>query len=332
MMRPLIVPSVVVTIGLILAEPAACAPGPAQPAPLVLERTIKLRSVTGRIDHLAVDPRRHRVFVAELGNGSVEAIDLDKGVSLGRVTGLKEPQGLAYLPALDQLAVASGGDGTVRFYRAGDLEPVGVTPVGEDADDARLDDRGRIVVGYGSGGLAVIDPVSRAVMARLGLPSHPEGFQIVGQQALVNLPGAHQIVTGDLGTGRVTSAWRALHLFNFPMALSADGKSVAVVYRLPARLQLINAATGEVKLDRPTCGDADDVFFDAPRRRIYVVCGSGAINVVTLGATVHSASVKSEPGARTGLFVPELDRLLVAARANGGDAALLIYRPQDRPE
>ena len=115
----------VAALFLVLSPTAACRaqPTPNDPdAPLVLERTIRLTGVRGRIDHLAIDGKHRRIFVAELGNGSVEAIDLARDASLGRVTGLKEPQGLAYLPGQDKLVVASGGDGSVRFYRAGDLD------------------------------------------------------------------------------------------------------------------------------------------------------------------------------------------------------------------
>lgn len=311
----------------------ASAPGcRAQPTPggrdaaLVLERTIPLTGVRGRIDHLAIDPQHRRIFVAELGNGSVEAIDLASGASLGRITGLKEPQGLAYLPALDELAVASGGDGSIRFYHAGDLKPDGVMEVGGDADNMRVDASGRIVVGYGSGALAVIDPADRKVVANLALPAHPESFRLKGPTVFVNLPDAQRIVVGNLASGKITATWPAAHGFNFPLALDAAGATLAVVYRLPARLQLIDAITGATTLDRATCGDADDVFFDETRRRIYVTCGAGAVDVVDLLHPDRSQRISTRSGARTGLYVPELDRLFVAAR--GADAALLVYRPR----
>ncbi len=303
------------------AQPAASAPD----AALALERTIPLTGVRGRIDHLVVDLRRRRVFVAELGNGSVESIDLVRGVSLGRITGLKEPQGLAYLPERDELAVASGGDGTVRFYHAGDLKPDGVIKLGDDADNMRVDAMGRVVVGYGSGALAVIDPASHRVVASLPLPAHPESFRLEGHRVFVNAPDARRIIVGDLTSGAVTATWPAAHGFNFPMALDPAGVALAVVYRLPARLQLIAAASGATLLDRATCADADDVFFDEGRHRIYVICGGGAVDVVDQGHPERSQRVVTRAGARTGLYVPQLDRLIVAAR--GADAALLIYRP-----
>lgn len=316
---------------LALAPSAACSaqPDPSdRAAPLVLERMIPLKGVRGRIDHLAIDLQHQRLFVAELGNGSVEAIDLARSVSLGRITGLKEPQGLAYLSVRDELAVASGGDGSVRFYHAGNLKPDGVVEVGGDADNMRVDSEQRIVVGFGAGALAVIDPAGRKVVAKLGLPAHPESFRIAGKQVFVNLPDAKQIVVGDLAAGRITATWRTTHLWNFPMAIDGASRTLAVVYRMPARLQLLDAASGAVELDQKTCGDADDVFFDAPRHRVYVTCGAGAVDVVDLAHPGQSVSVATRSGARTGLYAPEVDRLFVAARATGEDAAVLVYRPQ----
>lgn len=313
---------------LVLTGPGACAPRPSPTSePLVLDQTIPLPGVVGRIDHLAVDLVHRRVFVAELGNGTVEAIDMATGRPTGRISGLSEPQGLAYLPDRDELAVASGGDGTVRFYRGGDLVPVGVVTVGGDADNLRLTAAGQVVVGYGDGALAVIDPGSRKVISTVTLPVHPEGFRLAGDQAFVNLPDARKIALVDLAAGRISATWPAEHRWNYPMALREERPQIAVVYRLPARLQLRDAGDGSVALDTKTCGDADDVFFDPPRDRLYVICGAGTIDVVAANGAAASRKVATRSGARTGLFVPEWDRLLVAARAGVGDAALLVYRP-----
>ena len=139
---------------------------------LELVRTIALPNVSGRIDHLAVDVPHQRLFVAELGNGSVDRIDLSSGETR-RIEGLKEPQGLVYLPDRDELVVASGGDGTVRFFDASSLEPVGSVSLGDDADNVRVDPKtGQVVVGYGSGALAILDPARRAVVRTIVI--HPQ--------------------------------------------------------------------------------------------------------------------------------------------------------------
>jgi hypothetical protein len=153
-------------LGLILLATGSI-PGPngmatdASVPPLVLEQTIPLENVTGRIDHMAVEPVTRRLVAAELGNHSVDVVDLTAGRVVGRIGNLNEPQGVAY--ESESIVVASAGDGTVRFFGAQDLRPLGAIDLGEDADNIRIDrTRRHLIVGYGDGGLAIIDPVTRA--------------------------------------------------------------------------------------------------------------------------------------------------------------------------
>jgi DNA-binding beta-propeller fold protein YncE len=304
-------------------------------APLVLEQTIVLRNVSGRIDHLAVDLARNRLIVAELGNGTIDIIDLAQRQVVHRITGLPEPQGVAYVPAADLIVVASAGDGSVRWYRGADGAPVGTLSLGSDADNVRLDQRtGRVVVGYGGGGLAIIDPASRTRIGNVPLAAHPEGFQLdpATGQAFVNVPDAGQIAVVDLQAGRQVATWRIAGLRqNFPMALEPNGVLLATVFRSPARLVLIDRPTGATRAKLETCGDADDVFFDARRHRIYVSCGQGAVDVFDQvdGVYRRAARVSTGSGARTSLFVADLDRLFVARRAGwlGSEAAILVFQP-----
>ena len=300
---------------------------------LILERTIPLPGVAGRIDHLAADERQSRVFVAELGNGSVDVVDLKNG-HVRRIANLKSPQGLGYAETRDELVVASGGDGSVRFFNGNSLTQSASLRLGSDADDVRIDvGTGQVVVGYDSGALAFIEPAQHTIIKTIALQAHPEGFSIDSstRRAFVNLPDDRSIVAVDLDKGAVVARWPAQHLMNFPMALDPQSKTLAIVYRLPARLVLLDEESGTVKQDLPTCGDADDVYFDARHRRIYVSCGSGSIDVFKRGEAgySHLASIASERGARTALFAPEFDRLFVAARAKNrkGESGLLVYRP-----
>ncbi len=308
------------------------------PPPLVLERSIPLAEVTGRIDHMAIDLGRRRLLVAELGNGTVDAVDLATGKIIHRIKGLNQPQGVGYAPEADLIAIASAGDGSVRLFRADDFAPLGMLGLGDDADNIRLDPRsGQLVVGYGTGGLVAIDPSTRSIVRRAKLPAHPEGFQLDPSTHLVfvNLPDAQQIAVVDLATGQQTASWHVRGLnANFPMARAVTGSVLAVVFRSPARLVLLNADSGAEQANMPTCGDADDVFFDAKRSRIYVSCGEGGVAVFQKDMAGYRSAgwIRTASGARTSLFVPQLDRLFVAARAGffgfGSDAAVLVLRPQ----
>ena len=317
------------TVLIALAAP----PAQAQQA-LVLEAKIPLGSVQGRIDHLAIDLARKRLFVAELGNDSVSVIDVAAKTVLHRISGLKEPQGVGYVASTDTLYVANAGDGSVRLFSGKDFAPGGEIALGDDADNIRVDEEAnQVVVGYGNGALAIIDPKRRAKVGDIPLKAHPESFQIdrATHRIFVNVPTAHEVAVVDRAAGRQVAGWTLPNAgANFPMAVDEDGGHVVVVTRSPAKLFVLAPENGGVFAELETCGDADDVFVQPKRQRIYVSCGSGAVDVVELseGAYYGIARVPTVSGARTALFVPQLDRLFVAVRANGAEpAAIWVFRP-----
>jgi hypothetical protein len=303
--------------------------------PLTLEATIPLHGVRGRIDHMAIDLPRKRLVVAELGNNSVDIIDLTTRAIVHRISGLREPQGVGYADRADIILIANAGDGSVRLVSAEDFSVLGRVELGDDADNVRIDPRnGLAVIGYGSGGLAVIDPVSQTKIADIPLPAHPEGFQIdpSSGRAYVNIPAADQIVVVDLGVRKLGPSWPTHDATaNFPMAFNPSPLLIASVFRSPPMLLLLDPHTGEEHKRLATCGDADDVFFDPRRARIYISCGAGEIAALEHKGPDWAAlgTIKTASGARTSLFVPELDRLFLAERAGmlGSEAAIAVYRP-----
>lgn len=295
-------------------------------SPLTLERVIPLPDVAGRIDHVAIDVTHHQLFVAEYGNGTVDAIDLDAGRVIGRIRGLNEPQGIAVLAGGQQVLVACG-DGAVHFYATDDRHEIARLMLGDDADNVQIDTRnGHVVVGYGGGGLAVIDAVTHRVLSRLSLTGHPEGFELLGSRIFANVPDRGSILVGDIDTGRLTATWSTgTHRLNFPMAVDPAGRWLALAYRFPAALQMRDAASGDVIATHSACGDADDLFVD--RDRAYLICGTGHVDVFpTPKPEDQWVRVTTSPGARTGIFVPELKRLFVAVPARGGNAAIWVLR------
>lgn len=324
-------------VKLVLAVLVASASAPltaAAAAPLVLESRIELGEVSGRIDHLAVDLKRQRLFIAELGNDSVGVVDLRSARLLQRLTGLSEPQGIVFAPASDELYVANGGDGSVRVFRGSDLASIATIDLGDDADNLRLDAmRGQVFAGYGHGGLALIEAATHRVLAHIALGGHPEGFQLSsdGQRAYVNVPGKNEIAVVDLEARSRIGSWPTAELrSNFPMAVDGTSSDIWVAFRSPPRLARFDTRLGKATLNLQTCGDSDDVFVDSTRQWVYVVCGSGTVEVwEQAGASyTRTASLPTLSGARTGLFVPELERLFIATRAGPGQpASIMVFRP-----
>jgi hypothetical protein len=322
-----------------LAALAAMAGTPAQAgdqALLVLDQKIPLGRVSGRIDHLAVDVGRQRLFVAELGNNSVAVVDLRAGSLMRTLGGLKKPQGVAHVKSTDTLYVANAGDGSVQLFQGPDLVVSGRIELGEDADNIRVDENsGNVFIGYGHGALAVIDPTRRAKIADIPLPAHPEGFQIAasGAQIFVNLPEVRQIAMVDVQERKVRVTWAINdRQQNFPMAIDEDRERVLVAFRNPATIAAFAVSDGSLAGSVESCGDADDLFVDVKRRRIYSSCGEGFLDVFEShgGRYVRMEHIATAAGARTSLFVPELDRLFLAVRATWtGPAAIWVFRPSE---
>jgi YVTN family beta-propeller protein len=302
--------------------------------PLQLETKIPLGSVRGRIDHMAVDVKRQRLFVAELGNDTVGVIDLATHAVIRTLSGLREPQGVGYEPTTDMLYVANAGDGSVRVFDGNDYAVKDRIDLGSDADNIRLDAAAkRVFVGYGSGALAIIDPSTRKKVGDIPLRAHPEAFQIDpnSTQIFVNVPEARAIAVVDRAAQKQAGTWPLSGRgANFPMALDPVRRQVLVIFRAPAELGIFSTTDGKLVTSIETCGDADDLFIDAKRGRVYVSCGAGFVDVFEAKGEAYQriARIPTISGARTSLFVPELDRLLVAARASGNEpAAIWIFRP-----
>lgn len=306
---------------------AGAAPPTLEPA-----ATIALPGVKGRIDHLAADAKGHRVFIAALGNDTVEVIDT---VHHERRTlrGLAEPQGVLYLPGQDRLVIANGSGGRVDFVDAATLRTIAQVAALDDADNVRwYAPSDTVLVGYGNGALRELGIAGKSG-TDVPLPGHPESFQVdpARKRAYVNVPSAHAVVVIDLGAGHVIARWPTPQASaNFPMALDVQGHRLYVGARSPAVLLVYDTESGNIVSRVPIGGDADDIFFDAQHARVYVICGAGRVDVIRQESPdkyVAEESVETSPGARTGLFVEEEGTLYVAARATAGaPARLLVYR------
>src|SRR5689334_14481732 len=87
----------------IMLLPAGLTARAAEPASLRLIQTIPLKGVAGRLDHMAVDNRHGRLFVANLSNNSLDVVDLRAGKLIKQIPEQKKIQGIAYVPDLDRI-------------------------------------------------------------------------------------------------------------------------------------------------------------------------------------------------------------------------------------
>jgi hypothetical protein len=338
--------------------------------PLVRIGSIPLKGAEGRLDHLTCDAQSRRLFIAALENHSVEVVDLAKRRRVHRITGISEPQGLLYVPGKDRLLVCSRGDGTCRSFDAATFREGPWVDLGRNADNARFDPAAQLIY-VGSGGepgnglLSAIDLVSLLPAAQGGqpapphspadflldrprqadprieiqLPAHPESFQLDPRNGrlLVNVPDEHEIAVLRIGTNGFTqiAAWPVTAgEKNFPMALDPGSDRLFIACRKPPLLAVYDSRAGALLSQTPCAGDADDLFYDAALKRVYVIGGEGFVDVFQIPdpprEPTRLARMPTAPRARTGLFIPELRLLAVAApHTMPRPAAVLLF--QARP-
>ena len=150
--------------------------------PLIkLFQNISLPNVNGRIDHMDIDIKNHRLFVTELGNNSIDIIDLqNNGKRLATITeNINEPQGIAFVSEYDKLFVSNGADGKVNVFNATSYKWINSLNFYSDADNIRYDNISKLIyVGFGDGGIGIINASDDKLLKEIKVSSHPESFQI----------------------------------------------------------------------------------------------------------------------------------------------------------
>jgi DNA-binding beta-propeller fold protein YncE len=297
-------------------------------APFQLKQTIPLPGVEGRIDHFDFDAVGERLFVCALGNNTVEVIDLNKAERVHTISGLGAPQGVAFVPELNRLHVANDKGGVCNIYDADSFQLISKVDFGDDADNVRYDSASkRVYVGFGSGGIGVINAVDGKQVGSIKLAAHPEAFELEGQgqRIFVNVPNARNVAVVDRDKGEVIATWKTDGASgNFPMALDEASHRLFVGCRLPSKLVVLDTASGKTVTSVGISGDPDDLFYDRKRHRVYVICGAGKIDIIDqTDANTYKALTKinTADGARSGLFVPERDALFVAVPHRGSQRA-----------
>jgi DNA-binding beta-propeller fold protein YncE len=295
---------------------------------LTLESSIELPGVEGRMDHLAIDLGRRRLFIAALEHGTLEVVDLDTKKRLKSLTGFSEPQGVAFFADIGKVIVANGGNGMLDVVDPGSLEKIASVKIGDDADNVRCDpDTKTVYVGYGSGALAIVDATKWKVVGEIQLGAHPESFQVDAQRsrAFVNLPGKREIAVVDLAQREVVERWPVKEAEqNFPMAIQGADRRLFVACRQPPKLLVLDPSNGRTFDALDLSGDADDVFLDDASGRLFVACGAGSLDVFRRGdkgAYEAAGKIATASGSRTCLYSPGEEKLYLAVPHRGEQRA-----------
>jgi DNA-binding beta-propeller fold protein YncE len=315
--------------------------------PLRLVETIPMPNVKGRIDHMEVDAKGKRLFIPGLENGTLEVVDLQAGKWMRSIPGFKKPQGILYVAELNKLFVASGDDGMVRVFRGDTLDLLNSIQLEPGPNRVVYEPHSQLVyVGYGGkdagkdyGEVGIIDAKNDKHVADIKVAAHPSELLLnkSGTTLFVFISIANQLQLIDTNKRQVISTWPVSSQRPGDAAFDESTSRLFIGTRTPPEMVAMDSKSGKEIAHLPTADGMDGVYFDMPRRRVYVSGGrelpSGFVYVYQQkDADDYEiiGKVTSRGGAGTSLWSPELDRYYVAAPASeGADAAVLVYAPQN---
>jgi len=314
--------------------------------PLRLVQTIPMPNVKGRIDHMDVDVKGRRLFVAGLENGSLEVVDLQSGKWLKSIAGFKKTQGIAYVPSLNKVFVASGDDGMLRVFRGDNLELLDEIKLDLGPNRVAYDPHTQLLyVGYGGkdagkdhGEVGIIDAKTDKHLGDIKVEAHPSELLLdrSGKTLFVFVSIASKVQVVDTKKREVVSTWPVSSQRNGDGALEGKSRRLFIGTRTPPKMIVMDSQNGKEVANLPTVEGMDGVYFDSRLKRVYVSGGRdydvGYVFAYRQKDADHYETIGKIPtkaGAGTSFWSPELNRYYVAAPAHDNEeAAILVFEPQ----
>ncbi len=313
---------------------------------LHLVQTIPMPNVKGRIDHMDVDVKGKRLFVAGLENGSLEVVDLRAGKWSRSIPGFKKTQGVAYVPSLNKVFVASGDDGMLRVFRGDTLDLLVAIKLDLGPNRVAYDpERKLLYVGYGGkeagkdyGEVGIIDAKTDRHLGDIKVAAHPAELLLdqSGKTLFVFVSAASRVQVIDTSKRAVVSTWPLSSQRNGDGAFDEKTHRLFIGTRTPPQVIAMDSQTGKEIANLPTVEGMDGVYFDAAQKRVYVSGGRdndvGYVFAYQQKDADHYETIGKIPtkaGAGTSFWSPELNRYYVAAPAHDNEeAAILVFAPE----
>jgi DNA-binding beta-propeller fold protein YncE len=305
---------------------------------LELVQTIVLKGKAGGLDHLALDAKRDRLFLANTVNGTLDVVDLKAGKLLKQVPGQTNIHGVSYAADLDRVFVGLGSGGLCNVFDGADYKPLKTVKFFDDADNVRYDPTGRqVFVAHAEKALGVMDAQTFAVKGDIKLPGSAEGFQIVPGKTRLYLciPSPSLLVTIDTEKREITGTHPVKSAANgHPVALDTANNRVFLGCRQPPTVVVLDGETGKEVTSVAVPQNIDDLYYDTKRKRLYASCGEGFIAVIRQNDADHYDVTEKVPTirqAKTSYYDPESSRLFLAVPRQSGKEGpeIRVYKVRD---
>jgi DNA-binding beta-propeller fold protein YncE len=288
-------------------------------------------SVKGRFDHLGIDIGGNRLFVVAEEAQQVLVFDLATGKFIREIK-VEHPHAVLYRADLNRIYITDEGKGVLNIYDGKTYEPVKTVALKVDADSIGYDPATKYLY-IDNGGdnahekftmLSVVDTTAGTKVADIKIDGdtlEAMALEKSGDRLFLNNPAKNEVEVIDRKTNKLVTSW--------PVKLGKSNATVALdesVHRLfvgcrSGAIVVFDSQTGKELQALPVGKGVDDLMFDPASKRIYAASGgTGAVDVYKETDPDHYQSlghVPSGPGAKTGLLVPQLNRIFVPVPPRG---------------
>jgi hypothetical protein len=301
---------------------------------LELVRTIDLKGKPGALDHVALDAKRDRLFLANKANNTLDVIDLKAGTLVKQKTSQTGIQGIAYAADIDKIFVGLGS-GLFNVFDGESYKIVKTLRFKDDADNVRYIPATHLAyVAHAEKMLGVIDASTYDLKADIKLPDTAEGFEKEARRPrmYVNIPGANLVAVIDTDKNEVTHTYpTTMATGGHPLALDEASRRIYVGCHKKPMVLILDTESGKEISGVDIAGGVDDIWLDARRKRLFASCGDGGLVVLKVVDADHLEpveSIETPKGSRTCFYAPETGRLFLAVpRQEGKDGpSIQIYQ------
>jgi DNA-binding beta-propeller fold protein YncE len=289
-------------------------------------------SVQGKFDHLGIDQKAGRLFVAAESAHQVLIFDLRNDKYLRSIDGVQIPHAIFVREDRNRIYVTDGGAGALKVYDGATYALLKSIPLKLDADSIGYDPATHFLYIDNGGGdahesfsmLSVVDTTRDAKVADIkinGDTLEAMALEKSSDKLYVNNPAKNQVDVLNRKDRSMIASWPVtMGKRNVAMALDEAGHRLFVASR-SGDISVFDIATGKEITSMPIGKGVDDLAFDPASKRIYAPCGGdGLIYVYQQHANdkyTLLGKVPSGPKGKNALLNKSLERYFVIVPPQG---------------
>jgi YVTN family beta-propeller protein len=263
----------------------------------------------GRWDLLAVDAKRHHLFISR--STHVQVVDTETGKVVADIPGTAGVHDIAIAEDIHSGFTSNGKSNTVTVFDLATLKVSETINIPGENPDVILYDPGTHHIFAFNGrskNATVLDGASHRVLASVSLPGKPE-IAVAGNngKVYVNIEDKNEIAVIDTQTNKVVSTWPLGHGTE-PTGLAID----PIHHRLFSvcanrTMAIVDSESGKLVAEKVIGDGPDSAAFDADLGMIFSANGDGTLTIVKQHDPDHYAvlqNLRTTKGARTMAYDP----------------------------